>query len=281
VYHSADLDGKMSAAIVRSKLPDALLVPWNYGDDIPDFAEDAQLYFVDVCFPMDKMIELAKNHPVVLLDHHKTVLEHPRFPELAAIANCTLCAIGQAGCELTWTAFYEGTNAPFVVRCLGRYDVWDKSFSKGKVTWEDLCCLQLVMRHATVNDLRLALHDNEEETTERMKEGRSISDYVTCQREEMAERYAYVIKIDGIQCACMNSAERGSKVIEHYAEEHKCPLMFVYTHTKQKFFCSFYSTDTSIDCSDIAKRYGGGGHKGAAGCEMTISQFLDVTRRTT
>jgi nanoRNase/pAp phosphatase (c-di-AMP/oligoRNAs hydrolase) len=32
VYHSADLDGKMSAAIVRSKLPDALLVPWNYGE---------------------------------------------------------------------------------------------------------------------------------------------------------------------------------------------------------------------------------------------------------
>ena len=36
---------------------------------------------------------------------------------------------------------------------------------------------------------------------------------------------------------------------------------------------SFYNDNGHVDCSAIAKSFGGGGHKGAAGCRMTLEQF--------
>ena len=39
----------------------------------------------------------------------------------------------------------------------------------------------------------------------------------------------------------------------------------------EQWVCSFYSNKEDIDCSIMASRLGGGGHKGAAGC--TINQL--------
>lgn len=42
----------------------------------------------------------------------------------------------------------------------------------------------------------------------------------------------------------------------------------------KNFVCSFYSNKSYIDCSKAAKHFGGGGHKGAAGCTLADSKQL-------
>jgi hypothetical protein len=39
---------------------------------------------------------------------------------------------------------------------------------------------------------------------------------------------------------------------------------------------SLYNDDGSVDCSAICKTFGGGGHKGAAGCEPNIETLLGI-----
>ena len=40
----------------------------------------------------------------------------------------------------------------------------------------------------------------------------------------------------------------------------------------------FYANKRDIDVSEIAKRYGGGGHKGAAGCDMTFKELNELVK---
>ena len=39
---------------------------------------------------------------------------------------------------------------------------------------------------------------------------------------------------------------------------------------------SLYNDNGLVDCSAIAKQYGGGGHKGAAGFRLTPEQFVEL-----
>ena len=69
IYHSADLDGYSSAAIVKRKYPFVELIGYDYGkpmtaiDAIPD-GEDIIIVDVSICmdkaFPMREMEALAK-----------------------------------------------------------------------------------------------------------------------------------------------------------------------------------------------------------------------------
>ena len=86
VYHSVDLDGWMSAAIVRhwwrnnnldSKEPteDTLcMIGYNYGQPIPDLSEYDKVIMCDISFPeydMDCIIqEDNQEHRLIWIDHH-------------------------------------------------------------------------------------------------------------------------------------------------------------------------------------------------------------------
>lgn len=51
IYHEADLDGVMSAAIVKKYFKgDIDLLPYNYGKEIPDVNKYDKVFVVDVSF---------------------------------------------------------------------------------------------------------------------------------------------------------------------------------------------------------------------------------------
>lgn len=43
------------------------------------------------------------------------------------------------------------------------------------------------------------------------------------------------------------------------------PIVAIWVFDGEKYKYSIYSDKSDIDCSKIAERYGGGGHKGASG----------------
>lgn len=84
IYHEADLDGVMSAAIVKKyfKGEDIDLLPYNYGKEIPDVNKYDKVFVVDVSFGdrtrflFDEWKE--KGIDVVWIDHHKTAIDDMR-----------------------------------------------------------------------------------------------------------------------------------------------------------------------------------------------------------
>jgi len=124
-YHSADLDGKCSGAIVRS-MWECELIGINYGDAFPwDSIEPGEtVVMVDFCLqPFSEMVRLNELAELVWIDHHVSAIREAEACGFEARLAQVL-EVGRAGCELAWE-HYVGTEVPKAVRLLGRYDVWD------------------------------------------------------------------------------------------------------------------------------------------------------------
>jgi oligoribonuclease NrnB/cAMP/cGMP phosphodiesterase (DHH superfamily) len=271
VYHRVDLDGQCSAAIVRRKYPDAIMVPYNYGDDI-DLKQfiGHKVIMVDCALqPFERMVELAylMSTELIWIDHHKTAIEEheklygegdARAPYTAALK------VGQAGCELTWGYFFPDEPMPRAVRLLGRYDVWDLSFDY------DVLPFQFGMRQFSGNpDMGLwdqLFSDGARKPLEEIiKEGVVILEYVDSWNKS-ACKSAFEATLDGLKCICLNVPRANSQVFESVWDKEKYDAMVAFHNGANKHWTvTLYTDKEGIDVGAIAKEHGGGGHLKAAG----------------
>lgn len=288
IYHSADFDGLMCAALASHALEnDVLLIGWNYDKPTEPIEElidkKSIVYFADVSFKMDKMIAIAHRcQKVILLDHHKTVFSDPMFREFAAMSNVnTMYADTEhAGCEIT-ADFFGVTNSSVLrlVHALGRYDVWDHDYRY--ITWRDLCAIQAALKTKEYTP-EMLLHDSLDPTfvSGLIQKGKPILDYVAQQDKAQCARYAFVAKLGeeygGKRVACICSAKAGSSILEKFAADNDCKISAVFcARGDGSVTLSVYSSDVDFDCGEFCKKFGGGGgHKGAAGCTLTNISFL-------
>lgn len=147
-YHSADLDGLCSGAIVKHKYPDCTLIGINYGDEIDlDLVKGEVVYMVDISLqPFEKMLKLADHCTLTWIDHHSTAIRafadilkqfldtNAHYAGIDAYFDGNAFAENpeprylRAGCELTWKRLFSEDPMPYAVKLLGRYDVWDHTY---------------------------------------------------------------------------------------------------------------------------------------------------------
>lgn len=152
VYHSIDLDGWMSAAIVKHWFNSTVEIPnkkdepintldfigYNYGQPIPDFSKYDKVIMVDISFrdsTMQILKELCKEF--IWIDHHISSIkdsEEYHYNDIKGLRNTKYAA-----CELTWKYFFPNETMPEIVRLLGRYDCFGhRQIWKSVVDYEGL-----------------------------------------------------------------------------------------------------------------------------------------------
>ena len=125
-YHSADLDGQCSGAILNLRFPGCELIPINYGQEFPwdKINENSIVYIVDFCLqPFDDMEKLNdKCQHFIWIDHHKTAIDEAQSrgfnPEGIRQDRTGACA-------LVWEWVFGQHKIPQSIRLLAEYDVWD------------------------------------------------------------------------------------------------------------------------------------------------------------
>lgn len=147
IYHSRDLDGCMSGAIVKhwwlsqyidtnilnivrelnridlkarvsGEIQESIeFLGWDYGDPIPDLSEYDEVIMCDVSFPVEVMIEL-QSKDFTYIDHHISAIK--QLPNGFTVKG--LLETNFAACELTWKYFFPEKEMPEIVRLLGMYD---------------------------------------------------------------------------------------------------------------------------------------------------------------
>lgn len=271
LYHKADLDGLCSGALVKLYEKDCQMVGIDYGEkyDFPDPNTVSKIYLVDFSFqPIEKMQELADHigrDKVVWIDHHKSAIEEAQRTGLNTLPGVR--EIGKAGCELTWEHLYGGPM-PEAVALLGRYDVWD-------LQNPDVLPFQYGMRSKIqgVNDpiwTSLLDHDCEAFTATKkiLDQGRSILEYVKLDNEKYLASCGFESQLEGHTAIVLNRLA-SSQAFEGSYDPAKHDMMIAFVRKNAAWRVSLFSTKPEVDCSAIAKKHGGGGHKGAAGfvCE--------------
>jgi oligoribonuclease NrnB/cAMP/cGMP phosphodiesterase (DHH superfamily) len=261
IYHD-DMDGECSAAIVRRKFGDrAVFQSMDYGDAIPwDLIEKCdELIIVDFSFPRADMLRVVEETKVTWVDHHKTSLS-----ELADLEGLPgLRSLGQAACVLTWRLLLEGQPIPPTVLFIADRDIWRHEHEESKPFGEGL--FHEDTRPQNDDLWEPLLNGNEEKVSELIARGEIIYQARILRLRKMIKAKGYEIRFEGHPTLAINY--RGSGDLGELIREMGYDIAYCYYESKLEHelrtFVSLYSE--KIDVSEIARKFGGGGHPGAAG----------------
>jgi oligoribonuclease NrnB/cAMP/cGMP phosphodiesterase (DHH superfamily) len=239
----------------------------NYKDDFPfDMILPGEVVVI-VDFSLQKPGEFEKllkiTNNIIWIDHHKTAIEKHGDLKLAGIRED-----GISGCELTWRYFYPNIPVPKVVSLLGDYDIW--AFKYG----EDTNNLQTGIRlYKTSPDSPLWLFwlDPEYIPVKELEWGEIALRYRTNYYTGLIKSWAFITEFERYKVIACNAGSVSSQLFDSITEDYD--LMMPFCYDGKRWTVSIYTTK-DIDCSELAKKYGGGGHKQAAGFQCLELPFI-------
>lgn len=275
IYHNEDLDGICCGAILKYKYPDIKLIGINYGDNIPENTNNEEMIICDFSFPIDDMhkISLSCNGKLTWIDHHISAINefkkyNNRFP-----INTSL-NIKSSACELAWKYFFPNEEMPIIVKLLGIYDTWRQN--EQGFDWQDVVFpfqYGLRLECNNIDDFPYSLFEQVSinGVSDIITNGKMILKYQSKQNEKICKS-AFDYIFEGLRAICLNIGNGNSMTFEtiYNPTQHDIMIAFVFDGVYWSY--ELYTTKEEIDCSEIAKKYGGGGHKNASG--FRIKEFI-------
>lgn len=270
IYHDHCDDGFAAAFAVylHSGNENIEFVPCSYGDAPPDVTGKSVLV-VDFSFKRDVLLDMAaKAKCVVVLDHHKTAKEDlqglPRVElEDAEQVHSGLWVhfdMNKSGCRLAWEfMFGDFDKAPVWMHCIEDRDLWRFDLPHTKVMHAAIRSFPRKFEvWKSFNDATLSA------------EGAAIRRYIDRVVNSIADN-AFKDEIGGYIVPVANcSADFSSEVAHELLNRNEDAPFVACVHVSKEGYinASLRSTDDRLDVSEIAKEYGGGGHRNAAGFRM-------------
>jgi len=263
-FHHNDPDGHASGAIVKYALGDSVtLIESDYdGAPIPwEQVEQAeQVIVTDFSFPVDDMKRLAEGREFVWIDHHKSAIA-----EFEGIADDWpgIRDISEAACVLTWKYFFPERPVPRAIVLIGDRDIWRWAEKDTGPFGESLYNQD---HHASNAKFWIPLLENDQAVLSKMiKEGARLREIALKYVDHMMAARSFEVRFDGYRTLAVNT--RGNGDVGNYGRDRGYEIVYTYVDEMQVGGLTTVVTlfSNKIDVSVIAKRFGGGGHTGAAG----------------
>lgn len=296
IYHSRDLDGWMSAAIVLKYAKEnkfdkeVTFIGWDYGDPIPVLEKGRRVIMCDIMFPIEEMYKICdiSSGSFVWIDHHASSIKQVLSNEGAAFCKAVIPKVrtiklrkgpslsveAKGACELTWEYFYPKEVIPLVIEYLGCYDSFrhkDTAFEDDVVHFQYAARAYLTNYKECFDSLKF--FDNFAGNYGRwINDGKVIKLYLNVEAKEAFKR-AHDIYIDGYYFKTINQPRFNPNNFDIKYEETGAVGIASFFYKNGGWEISLYSN--VIDVSKLASVRGGGGHFGAAGFRTKdISEYL-------
>ena len=104
-----------------------------------------------------------------------------------------------------------------------------------------------------------------------LEEGKAVEKFKAVYFDNYAKALGYAIKWQGHNCFAVNVGMVSSDVFGSRIEEYD--ILLPHIHNGRQWTVSLYSQN--VDVSEIAKSFGGGGHKGAAGFQCDVLPWME------
>lgn len=301
IYHSRDLDGICSAAIIKKKYPEAALLGYHYGeDDIPLFEAIKEekpdlVIMVDVSLPiprMELMAEMCGN--LVWVDHHvsarKDFVAHFGVEELSDYSEMLgwkfkyVYDSSIAACEGLWKYLFPDEEIPLGVQLLGKYDTWRQGteavyeMSYSSMNWDDALNFQMGMRlpdnYSIGSICGMLSNDKPYEFVDvQILRGKTILAYQAAQDVYYLQNLSsYVRQWEGLKCLVKIGGNSSSTAFESVWNPELHDLCASCYYDGKTWTYSLSTMKDGVDLSALAKKFGGGGHVKAAG--FSSGKFL-------
>ena len=266
IYHADCTDGFGSAYAAWKLLGNrAEYYACKHGSEPPD-VNGKNVVILDFSFDnatTKQMIEDANE--LLVIDHHKSAVV-----ELHDISN-TIFDMSKSGATLAWEFFHPGKEAPKFIQYITDRDLWkwELPYSKEFSAAFDMVPFEFEEFEKFEDD---SVFDDA------VKRGSYILAYSKTVVKKVCDKAA-ARKIDGKDVLVVNSSHWMSEIGARLAPDCDFAMIWYYDHNDKVIKVSLRAFHDKIDVSEVSKKYGGGGHKKAAGfvlpSDFKIEELFD------
>lgn len=266
IYHSDCADGFTSAWVVKKAYErdgeEVIFHPGSYAVDkeLP-VIDDRHVLLVDFSYKrpvMEKIIPWATS--VTILDHHKSAKE-----DLEGLKGLNaVWDMNRSGARITWDFFFPNEAPPPLLLAVEDRDLWRFAL---RATREAVAALFSYEYDFEVWDYLM-----KRPIDELAKEGEILERNHFKYIRTFIEKYRRMMKIGGHVVPVANLPENYTSDAANIMSKG-FPFAACYSDNAEgRVFSLRSQKDTGIDVSEIAKLYGGGGHRNAAGFRVSFEQ---------
>jgi len=275
IYHAGCPDGFGAAwAVWRAWGDDALYVPRGHDDPLqPDDYEGDCVVFVDIAPPPAALPRLGGvAADLVVLDHHVSArIRFEADPELGSLLRDAGHRIhfdlDHSGAVLSWQHFHPEEEVPELLRYVEDQDLWRWKLPHSREVnaaitasprsfdaWEALAAAPLEALVAEGGPIVRIWH----------------------REVRRALYHAHPISIGELRVEAVNARVQRSQIGHELASRAALgvPCGAVYRVHGRRVDVSVYSVG-DFDVASLAGRFGGGGHRNAAGFSVPLEEWLD------
>ena len=287
IFHHTDFDGHAAAHLVKNlSLQMGLayrLIPVQYNtsllDELPQIHPDDQVFVVDYSFKENTIDELrgllerVGKERFCWIDHHASSVElvkaHPELSDIKGVVDASA-----SGAALTYMYLHHCSfeDIPFYLKLISDYDTWTK-----KLVFSDPFDCGLAMEDWSVESEVWDQLNDIAFVNQIVENGSIISRYKMMNNERRLQRWGFITEFCGYPCLAINIKET-SEIFGKHRDEF--PVCVIFQTNGKGWFYTVYTDGKSVMASEIAARFGGGGHPGAAGfyTPELLPEFHDHSR---
>ena len=264
IYHGNCADGFGAAWAVRKAIPTAEFYAATYQEPPPDVTGKSVL-MVDFSYKRNVLLDMAgKAESILILDHHKSAAED--LVDLPANVVAVF-DMKRSGAMMAWQHFFPDVPPPRLIEHIQDRDLWSFALPGTREIQANVFSYPYDFGvWDTLMDSDVELLRGEGAAIER-KHHKDIAELVTVTKRRMV--------IGGFDVPVANLPYTLSSDAGHLMALDE-PFAACYWDTPNGRVFSLRSRDSGQDVSAVAKTYGGGGHRNAAGFQVSRSHELAV-----
>lgn len=285
-FYHGDADGKCAAFWVHlsagiddkyNSVDNISFIEINYNKKFPmeTIRPNEQIYIVDYSIQPDEMRQLLSiTQNVTWIDHHKTAIEKYADFEYDikgvrydGVAGCMLvyCYLhhmtGRGQGEIKPFDLSMAKDAPMFTKLIADWDVW--KFDYG----DDTRYFQVAFNAYDFSPdsdewNKFFNFKNDVWEMNLIEQGKTMTQYRDSWAKNYINKLGFETIFEGHKCFTANIGYSNSEYFKSLPEG-KYEIIMPFVFDGENHMVSMYSK--TVDVSEIAKKHGGGGHKGAAG----------------
>jgi len=261
-YHGGCYDGLGAAYAAWKALGEnAEYTPVYHGRPVPNKVKEGDsLYIVDFAYPRDVLIKLnEKCSKLQVLDHHISAQKDLEGLPFAYFD------MDMSGAGLSWEHFHPNKPMPLFIQHLQDRDLWKFDIEGTKEVHALLVGSE--MNFEVFDKVSDNISKGGDLRREVYLKGKAMMQFQDSNVKKMCNQ-AYLGELNGYKVPFVNATCSWSEVGEELIKLFDAPFAVSYFDRSDGYRQFSLRSRGGFDVSKVAKMFGGGGHKAAAGFQI-------------
>ena len=259
LYHADCSDGFGGAYAAWKKFKNrAEYIAVRYSESLPENLAGKEVFMIDFCYSGANLDYLLKNTKLTIIDHHIGAKED------VLKASSFVFELNNSGSVLAWKYFFPKKEAPKILLYVEDKDLWRWKLKESDAIYERLSAEK---KDFNIWDKFGKKLQDKNGFKELVKDGKILVKFRENLLDEIIEK-SFEVDFDGVRARVVNSSVFNSRVCNRLIKMGYSVGITWFSDGNRNIIS--LRSDGETDVCELAKKYGGGGHKAASGFSLQL-----------